>query len=474
MPTAPERVGSKPTVVSPTSEAADLAAEEAERSDARAGRSASSAIPKLSESTAHYEHAADVPIKPGQTLAFAAERGYYAAGRPNPTKAPTTPTSSTTKITALSTRASTESPLREHVETRDGRTTIRLSHATTPAGDKTSQERQVSAHANERSAKPSKDATHRTDVKTKKASSRVHEQLEGTRNRARDVKRSNGVHHLDTRSDGVSEAHRILINLGLNSNYLGVTLGNAPFHTNDSAKQPKVPVSITVVQHPGHESVTIRVGKESATVSLFKEEREQVEKLRKTPIPITDPKTGVVTERYIRNPLFTVLAAKIARIPLSLACALITQESYGGLDIWGGDEGTHDGMKAIFTFGGKYTNSKNELVSPVTKQAYDAYRTARGNPGRKGNALREQGVGPTMLTYANVQDDADDLGGAWRPLPNMIVGFSELHQLIKGAGNDLALGVQRYNASSAQEPGAYATGVLDYQAQWKAVVGTAS
>jgi hypothetical protein len=210
MPTAPERVGSKPTVVSPTSEAADLAAEEAERSDARAGRSASSAIPKLSESTAHYEHAADVPIKPGQTLAFAAERGYYAAGRPNPTKAPTTPTSSTTKITALSTRASTESPLREHVETRDGRTTIRLSHATTPAGDKTSQERQVSAHANERSAKPSKDATHRTGVTTVKASSRVDKQLAKNKDRSHHTKSAIGVNHLDDRHNDAAPASPVL------------------------------------------------------------------------------------------------------------------------------------------------------------------------------------------------------------------------------------------------------------------------
>jgi hypothetical protein len=196
MPTAPERVGSKPTIVSPTSEAADLAGEEAERSDARAGRSPSSAIPKLSESTAHYEHGGDVPIKPGQTLAFAAERGYYAAGRPNPEKASTTPTSSTTKITALSTRGSTESPLKEHVETRDGRTTVTLSHASKPAAEKTSQERKVSAHANEGSAKPSGKPARRTAKRPTKASSRVHEQLANTKRR-RDARKPPQRHKRD-------------------------------------------------------------------------------------------------------------------------------------------------------------------------------------------------------------------------------------------------------------------------------------
>lgn len=34
-----------------------------------------------------------------------------------------------------------------------------------------------------------------------------------------------------------------------------------------------------------------------------------------------------------------------------------------------------------------------------------------------------QGVGPTQLTFKGFQDQADRLGGCWKPIINMIVGF---------------------------------------------------
>ncbi len=194
MPTAPQRPAIKHIEASRATEDDYLTTDDARRSDARAGRSAPAATPKPSESTAHYEHPGDVPLKPGQSLALEAERGYYAAGRPNPTKASSTPAPSTTKVTALSTRASTESPLKEHVETRDGKTSITLSHATNPSGDKASQERKVSARASDRSAKPTQEAAHRAAIETKKASSRVHEQLAKTKERSRHPKSGIGRH----------------------------------------------------------------------------------------------------------------------------------------------------------------------------------------------------------------------------------------------------------------------------------------
>ncbi len=184
-PTAPPSHASPPYISPRAIEDDYLTTDDARRSDARAGRSAPSSTPKLSVSTAHYEHPGDVPLKPGQSLALEAERGYYAAGRPNPEKASSTPASSTTKVTALSARASTESPLKEHVETRDGKTSITLSHATKP-GEKTSQEKKVAAHAHERTAKPhtSADRDHATVRNTKKASSRVHDQVGKSKNRS--------------------------------------------------------------------------------------------------------------------------------------------------------------------------------------------------------------------------------------------------------------------------------------------------
>jgi hypothetical protein len=84
--------------------------------------------PPIGQSVPFYTRPREVPLKPGQTIAFAAGGGYYAAGRPNPTKASTKPAPSTAKVVAVSTRASTESPLVEHRETQNGRTAVTLSH----------------------------------------------------------------------------------------------------------------------------------------------------------------------------------------------------------------------------------------------------------------------------------------------------------------------------------------------------------
>jgi hypothetical protein len=135
-------------------------------SDTR-GRSpepATRATPKPSDAGAHYTRPTEVPLKHGQTLGYTAGKGYYATTRPNPTKASRTPQSSTTKVVARSTRGSTESPIKEHVETRDGKRTVTLSHRSKGAA----------------TPKTSGDETHKTPVKTKKASSRVDEQLAKT------------------------------------------------------------------------------------------------------------------------------------------------------------------------------------------------------------------------------------------------------------------------------------------------------
>lgn len=169
-----------------------------------AGR-ATRATPELGDAGAHYTRPSEVPLRPGQTLGYTAGRGYYATTRPNPTRASTTPKSRTTKIVALPTRASTDSPLKQHVETRDGKTSIRLHHATKPGGE--SEERRVSARAVERSAKPTQEHAHRTTVETKKASSRVHEQLAKKKERSHHAK-SGGGHRPDATIAAAREADR--------------------------------------------------------------------------------------------------------------------------------------------------------------------------------------------------------------------------------------------------------------------------
>jgi len=170
----------------------------------RSAGPATRATPKLGDAGAHYTRPNEVPLRPGQTIGYTAGKGYYATTRPNPTRASTTPKSRTTKVTALSTRASTESPLKQHIETRDGKTSITLYHATKPGRE--SQERRVSARASERSAKPTQGHAHRTTVETKKASLRVDEQLAKNKDQSHHAKSGIGHHPGRAKHDPVATA----------------------------------------------------------------------------------------------------------------------------------------------------------------------------------------------------------------------------------------------------------------------------
>jgi RHS repeat-associated protein len=127
-------------------------------------------------------------------------------------------------------------------------------------------------------------------------------------------------------------------------------------------------------------------------------------------------------------PFITVRAAAIARMPLSLACAMLSKETSGGLNEWGHDTSTPS-HKAIFTGGYDAAHGK-QWPEIVTKAAYLTYKKERGRYGQGGT----QGVGPMQLTDAGLQNKADKRGGAWKPLPNMIVGFQYVLTLIHDNG----------------------------------------
>jgi hypothetical protein len=55
----------------------------------------------------------------------------------------------------------------------------------------------------------------------------------------------------------------------------------------------------------------------------------------------------------------------------------------------------------------------------VTRDNYHEYLARRGH-------TRMQGVGYTQLTWWEYQDEADKLGGCWKPYPNLVVGFRAL------------------------------------------------
>lgn len=130
----------------------------------------------------------------------------------------------------------------------------------------------------------------------------------------------------------------------------------------------------------------------------------------------------------MRMPLRTYLAAHGCGLSLPLACAILMQETGGGINEFGHDPTIYAG------------------AGTVTKRKYLAYRIARDVPH---HGARCQGVGPCQLTYVGFQDQADNyprrLKGCWRPLVNMRVGFGVLAENVRRDG--LRAAVVAYNGS---------------------------
>lgn len=109
-------------------------------------------------------------------------------------------------------------------------------------------------------------------------------------------------------------------------------------------------------------------------------------------------------------------------LPLSYGLALCEKEG-GFRNIYG-----HDPVRNPAPKGGR-----------VTRENYREYKAAR----KRG--LGMQGVGHTQLTWYELQDKADHLGGCWRPYPNLVVGFSNLKRLVNLHGKEL--GAAAYNGT---------------------------
>lgn len=144
-------------------------------------------------------------------------------------------------------------------------------------------------------------------------------------------------------------------------------------------------------------------------------------------------------KRGIVYPVTTVEEADRAGISLSLACAVLMQESAGGHNVFG-----HDPVRNIR--GGQ-----------VTRARYELYRRQRKA------GLGMQGVGPCQLTWWEFQDAADKLGGCWKPRYNIRVGFTRLGQLIKEHGKNV--GIARYNGTGNQA-NTYSREVRAREAHW--------
>lgn len=108
-------------------------------------------------------------------------------------------------------------------------------------------------------------------------------------------------------------------------------------------------------------------------------------------------------------------------LPLSYGLAMIEKES-GFRNIFG-----HDPTTSI---------PNSWKGSRVTRLKYTYYKLRRAKRGM-------QGVGPAQLTYYTFQDQADRLGGCWKPEPNMVVAFRLLKTLTDKHGKQA--GAALYN-----------------------------
>jgi hypothetical protein len=146
-------------------------------------------------------------------------------------------------------------------------------------------------------------------------------------------------------------------------------------------------------------------------------------------------------------PESTITAAHTANMDLWVACTNLQLETSGGRNVFG-----HDPTSSI---------PASWKGTTVTRAKYLVYKAARGRLGL-------QGVGPCQLTSAGLQDQADRLGGCWRPEKNMIVGFRFLHALIKQWGS-VRLGFQHYNGSG---PAAvlYGRRAADLVHHWRLII----
>lgn len=146
----------------------------------------------------------------------------------------------------------------------------------------------------------------------------------------------------------------------------------------------------------------------------------------------------------IRIPVVAFVAARRAGIPYWMACAFLMQESGGGQNVFGHDP-------TIFVGAGE-----------VTKKKYLQYKAERIRTGKM------QGVGPMQLTWWEYQDQADALGGCWRPYYNCLVGFKIIRKYLD-SGMSAQQAATRYNGSGPQAE-AYGRRMVDRFEEWRNII----
>jgi hypothetical protein len=131
----------------------------------------------------------------------------------------------------------------------------------------------------------------------------------------------------------------------------------------------------------------------------------------------------------IVRPRRAFIEAARAGIPFYVLCAFLEQETAGGHNIFG-----HDAMRCGSDIRGRR----------VTRRRYKRYLRKRGPTCTSGCGC--QGVGPLQITYYSLQDEADQLGGCWKPRINLRYGAMLLADYRKVLGSWHAAAA-RFNGS---------------------------
>lgn len=148
----------------------------------------------------------------------------------------------------------------------------------------------------------------------------------------------------------------------------------------------------------------------------------------------------------LENGASILAASRKVDIPLSVLCAMFQSES-GGRNIFGADPAGNALPSRWFD-------------TPVSYWKFQ-YFWRRVHKGYTSN-----GVGPSQLTSPGLIQTAQNLGGAWKVLPNMIAGARALKDLYAGVGSsDWRLAFQHYNGSGPAAE-AYGYRTIEHQRAW--------
>lgn len=149
-----------------------------------------------------------------------------------------------------------------------------------------------------------------------------------------------------------------------------------------------------------------------------------------------------------RYSLRIILEARKNRVPISTAFAVVEQES---------------NFRNVFGHDPTHSIPPSWKGGQVTKDRYHHYKRNRNKGGM-------QGVGPMQLTWWEIQDDADRLGGCWRPKWNICVGMDHLGRLLRAHKMKRHPALAAYNGGDSEvgrrNGERYATEVEIKAAKW--------